>query len=86
MSIKSRTCALYIDENIAQRTVEALRVFGHDVLTLREDGKASRRHPDDAEAASSRTPTSNHLRGQRKTLRSRLNRPNVPVAPLPAWQ
>ena len=48
MSIKSRTYALYIDENIAQRTVEALRVFGHDVLTLREDGKASRRHPDDA--------------------------------------
>jgi len=45
MSTKSRTYALYIDENIAQRTVEALRAFGHDVLTLREDGKASRRPP-----------------------------------------
>ena len=44
MSSTSRLYALYIDENIPQRTVRALRALGHDVLTLKEDGKAGKRH------------------------------------------
>lgn len=48
MSSTSRLYALYIDENIPQRTVRALRALGHDVLTLKEDGKAGKRYPDES--------------------------------------
>ena len=37
---------LYADENIPLPVVEELRRLGHDVLTIREDGKANRRYPD----------------------------------------
>jgi hypothetical protein len=39
---------LYADENFPFPIVEALRAFGHDVLTIHEDGKANQRHPDEA--------------------------------------
>lgn len=39
---------LYADENFPHPVVEALRVAGHDVLTIQDDGKANQRFPDDA--------------------------------------
>lgn len=45
---KSRPYALYINENFPQRAVHALRILGYDVLTLKEDGKAEKRYPDEA--------------------------------------
>lgn len=48
MSSTRRLYALYIDENIPQRTVRALRALGHDVLTLKEDGKAGKRYSDES--------------------------------------
>jgi hypothetical protein len=38
---------LYADENFPLPVVEELRRFGHDVLTMYEDGKAERSIPDD---------------------------------------
>ena len=37
---------LYADENVPLPVVEELRLLGHDVLTIFEDGKANRRYPD----------------------------------------
>jgi hypothetical protein len=39
---------LYSDENFPMPVVEALRTFGHDVLTIFEAGKANQRCPDEA--------------------------------------
>jgi hypothetical protein len=33
--------ALYADEHVPRRVVEALRLRGHDVLTVRDDGRAN---------------------------------------------
>lgn len=44
---ENRPHRLYADENFPQRAVQELRALGHDVLTLREDGKAGRGYPDD---------------------------------------
>ena len=44
---ESHPYPLYADENFPQRAVQELRALGHDVLTLREDGKAGQRYPDD---------------------------------------
>jgi len=38
---------LYTDENFPLRTVEELRLLGHDVLTALEDGKANLSIPDE---------------------------------------
>lgn len=38
---------LYSNENFPRRVVEALRSFGHDVLTSFEAGKANQKVPDD---------------------------------------
>jgi hypothetical protein len=40
--------AFYADENFPLPTVEALRRFGHDVLTTHEAGQANQRIRDDA--------------------------------------
>jgi hypothetical protein len=39
---------LYSNENFPLPVVEALRTFGHDVLTIQEGGKANQEYPDDA--------------------------------------
>ena len=39
---------LYSNENFPLPVVEALRVLGHDVLTIQETGKADQALPDDA--------------------------------------
>jgi hypothetical protein len=41
------THRLYADENFALPVVESLRLAGHDVLTMYEDGKANQSIPDD---------------------------------------
>lgn len=38
---------LYTDENFPLRTVEELRLLGHDVLTTLEDGRANQSIPDE---------------------------------------
>lgn len=38
---------LYANENFPRQVVQALRVLGHDVLTVAEAGHANRRIPDD---------------------------------------
>ena len=56
MSKERRPFPLCADENIPERTIRALRAFGHDVHTLKEDGKAGKRYPDESvlrDAASS---------------------------------
>ena len=40
MSKERHPFPLCADENISERTIRALRGFGHDVRTLKEDGKA----------------------------------------------
>ena len=47
MSTEGHPHRLYADENFPQRAVQELRVLGHDVRTLRQDGKAGQRYPDD---------------------------------------
>lgn len=37
---------LYADENFPLPVVNALREWGHDVLTIHEDSKANQRYPD----------------------------------------
>lgn len=39
---------LYADENFSQRVVEALRTYGHDVLTSREAGQSDQKIADEA--------------------------------------
>ena len=39
---------LYADENFPHPVVDALRMAGHDVLTIQDDGRANQRFPDDA--------------------------------------
>ena len=39
---------LYSNENFPLPVVEALRILGHDVLTIQETGKADQALPDDA--------------------------------------
>ena len=48
MTTRVRPYPLYIDENIHQRIAQALRELGYDVLTLKEDGKANQRYPDES--------------------------------------
>lgn len=38
---------LYADENIEIEVVQALRVFGHDVVTTRDAGRDNQREPDE---------------------------------------
>ena len=40
--------SLYANENFPQPVVEELRRLGHDVLTVRETGKAGQSWPDEA--------------------------------------
>jgi hypothetical protein len=40
--------ALYADEHVPRLVVEALRLLGHDVLTIQDDGRASAGVPDPA--------------------------------------
>ena len=47
MNTRVQPYPLYLDENIPQRTAQALRELGYDVLTLKEDGKADQRYPDE---------------------------------------
>ena len=39
---------LYSNENFPLPVVEALRQYGHDILTIQETGKANQELPDDA--------------------------------------
>jgi hypothetical protein len=39
--------AIYANENFPRRVVEALRLFGHDVLTSQEAGRANQMVPDE---------------------------------------
>jgi hypothetical protein len=39
---------LYADENFPLPVVEALRLLGHDVLTIYEDGKGNQSYPDES--------------------------------------
>lgn len=39
--------AMYANENFPRQTVEALRAFGHDVLTSEEAGRANQKIPDE---------------------------------------
>lgn len=39
---------LYADENFPHPVVDALRMAGHDLLTIQDDGRANQRFPDDA--------------------------------------
>ena len=48
MNTRTRPYPLYIDENIPQRTAQALSELGYDVLTLKEDGKANQGYPDES--------------------------------------
>jgi hypothetical protein len=38
--------ALYADEHVPRLVVEGLRLLGHDVLTVQDDGRANLRIPD----------------------------------------
>lgn len=42
----SVVAALYADEHVPRRLVEALRLLGHDVLTAQDDGRANVGMPD----------------------------------------
>jgi len=62
--------ALYADENVSYRLVEALRLQGHDVLTAQKAGQANQRIPDATvlafSSAHGRTLLTNNRRDFRK--------------------
>ena len=96
MSKERRRFPLCADENISERTIRALRGFGHDVRTLKEDGKAGKRYPDESvlrDAASSGRVVVTHdrrdfrrlhaggdIRHYRACLRTPLRKPSATTA------